>query len=146
MQIFDMMDPKQREKCLKEVELMKPLKHLNIIQYIDSFTYNNELIIITEWAEKGDLKRLIRSHIEEELPFEESVIWEYILQVSSALQHMHDKKIMHRDLKPANIFVANDDSLKVGDLGLGRAFTSETLEAHSKVGTPLYMAPELLTE
>lgn len=54
---------------------------------------------------------------------------------------MHEKKIMHRDLKPANIFVAHDNSLKVGDLGLGRAFTSETLEAHSKVGTPLYMAP-----
>ena len=51
---------------------------------------------------------------------------------------------MHRDLKPANIFVSHDNSLKVGDLGLGRAFTSETLEAHSKVGTPLYMAPELL--
>lgn len=63
------MDPKQRDKCLKEVELMKPLKHPNIIQYIDSFTYNNELIIITEWASKGDLKKLIKSHIEEELSF-----------------------------------------------------------------------------
>ena len=62
-QIFDMMDPKQRDKCLKEVELMKPLQHPNIIQYIDSFTYNNELLIITEWAEKGDLKKLIKSHI-----------------------------------------------------------------------------------
>jgi NIMA (never in mitosis gene a)-related kinase len=34
---------------------------------------------------------------------------------------------MHRDLKPANIFISNDNSLKVGDLGLGRAFTSQTL-------------------
>ena len=48
-------------------------------------------------------------------------------QISSALKHMHEKKIMHRDLKPANIFIASDMSLKIGDLGLGRVFGSETL-------------------
>jgi serine/threonine protein kinase len=48
---------------------------------------------------------------------------------------------MHRDLKPANIFIALDDTLKVGDLGLGRAFGSQTIEAHSKVGTPPLYVP-----
>ncbi len=48
-------------------------------------------------------------------------------QISSALQHMHEKKIMHRDLKPANIFISHDGSLKIGDLGLGRVFGSGTL-------------------
>lgn len=56
---------------------------------------------------------------------------------------MHDKRIMHRDLKPANIFISSDDSLKVGDFGLGRVFSEETVEAYSKVGTPLYMSPEV---
>lgn len=51
---------------------------------------------------------------------------------------------MHRDLKPANIFIGGDGTLKVGDLGLGRIFSSETIEAYSKVGTPLYMSPEVL--
>jgi len=64
--------------------------------------------------------------------------------MASALAQMHDKRIMHRDLKPANIFIAQNGSLKVGDLGLGRIFSSETVEAYSKVGTPLYMSPELL--
>jgi serine/threonine protein kinase len=41
---------------------MKPLEHANIIKYIDSFIHENELIIITEWAEKGDLKRLMKMH------------------------------------------------------------------------------------
>ena len=57
---------------------------------------------------------------------------------------MHDKRIMHRDLKPANIFVASSGQLKIGDLGLGRVFSSGTMEAYTKVGTPLYMSPELL--
>ena len=51
---------------------------------------------------------------------------------------------MHRDLKPANIFVDSKDNLKLGDLGLGRDFTSQTMEAFSRVGTPLYMSPEVL--
>jgi serine/threonine protein kinase len=65
-------------------------------------------------------------------------------QIASALKHMHEKRIMHRDLKPANIFISLDGLMKVGDLGLGRVFSSETIEAYSKVGTPLYMSPELL--
>jgi NIMA (never in mitosis gene a)-related kinase len=57
---------------------------------------------------------------------------------------MSEKRIMHRDLKPANIFISANGALKIGDLGLGRVFSSQTVEAYSKVGTPLYMSPELL--
>jgi len=51
---------------------------------------------------------------------------------------------MHRDLKPANIFISSEGLLKVGDLGLGRQLSSQTIEAYSRVGTPLYMSPEVL--
>lgn len=51
---------------------------------------------------------------------------------------------MHRDLKPANIFIDSNDDLKLGDLGLGRDFSTQTLEAYSRVGTPLFMSPEVL--
>ncbi|KAL3671580.1 hypothetical protein V7S43_003496 [Phytophthora oleae] len=51
---------------------------------------------------------------------------------------------MHRDLKPANIFLTLKGVVKVGDLGLGRYLSENTMEARSKVGTPLYMSPEVL--
>ncbi|POM76380.1 NEK protein Kinase [Phytophthora palmivora] len=51
---------------------------------------------------------------------------------------------MHRDLKPANIFLTLKGVVKVGDLGLGRYLSENTIEARSKVGTPLYMSPEVL--
>jgi len=122
-----MADQKQREKCLREVDIMKKLNHPHIIKYIDSFIHNNELIIVTEWAERGDLKKLIKEKESEDLQFDEPTIWDFMRQTSSALLHMHEKRIMHRDLKPANIFISNDNSLKIGDLGLGRSFSSETL-------------------
>ena len=59
-----MMDPGQREKCMKEVKLLKSVDHANIIKYMDSFITNNELLIIVEWAERGDLKKIIRSAIQ----------------------------------------------------------------------------------
>lgn len=124
IKIFDMKDPKQRDKCLKEVQLLESLEHNHIIRYLESFIDQNEMFIAVEWAEKGDLKRIIRHARNEENPLEEKKVWEYLYQISTALQHMHDKRIMHRDLKPANIFITADGSLKLGDLGLGRYFSS----------------------
>ena len=69
---------------------------------------------------------------------------EYTRQLASALFHMHEKRIIHRDLKPANILIFSDGNLKLGDLGLGRYMSDETFKAFSKVGTPLYMSPEVI--
>jgi len=59
-----MIDPGQREKCLKEVKLLQSVNHPHIINYLDSFIANNELFIAVEWAEKGDLKRIIKRAIQ----------------------------------------------------------------------------------
>lgn len=67
-----------------------------------------------------------------------------MLQLASGISYMHKNRVMHRDLKPANILISHDGTLKIADLGLGRNFGTGTLEVFSKVGTPLYMSPELL--
>ncbi|CAK4083636.1 unnamed protein product [Aphanomyces euteiches] len=143
--IFNLMDAKAREKTLKEVRLVQSVHHPNIIQYIDAFIgHDDELCIAFEWAEAGDLKRQIRKANEKNTRFEEPVIWKYFAQICAAIQHMHLHRIMHRDIKPANIFLTLAGVVKVGDLGLGRYLSENTMEAHSKVGTPLYMSPEVL--
>ncbi|CAM9367234.1 unnamed protein product, partial [Heterosigma akashiwo] len=141
---IEAMDEKQRKKTLKEVRLLQSLDHPNIVRYLDSFIHGDELIIIVEWAAAGDLKRQLRKAQERGTHFEERVIWKYFSQICEAISHMHERRIMHRDLKPANIFLTLNGEVKVGDLGLGRELSEDTLEARSKVGTPLYMSPEVL--
>lgn len=140
----DSIDDKARDKCLKEVRLLQSLDHPNIIRYLDSFITDNDLVIVFEWAAAGDLKRQLRKAQERGVGFEERVIWKYFSQICDAIQHMHERRIMHRDLKPANIFLTLDGTVKVGDLGLSRELSEHTVQAHSKVGTPLYMSPEVL--
>lgn len=123
---------------------MQSVSHPNIVQYLDAFIANNELYIAFEWAEAGDLKRQIRKANEKGVRFDERTIWRYFAQLCAAIRHMHQARIMHRDLKPANIFLTLQGVVKVGDLGLGRHLSEDTMEAHSKVGTPLYMSPEVL--
>lgn len=171
--IFDMMNLKAREKTLKEVRLevapmglhcgkvgdelpklflfvvlqvrlVQSVSHPNIIQYLDAFVQNNELYIAFEWAEAGDLKRQIRKANEKGVRFDERTIWRYFTQLCGAILYLHQARIMHRDLKPANIFLTLKGVVKVGDLGLGRYLSENTVEARSKVGTPLYMSPEVL--
>lgn len=120
------------------------MDHPNIVKYLDSFISENELYIAIEWADKGDLKRFIRKYNVEGDKIEEIKLLEYTRQLGSALHHMHEKRIIHRDLKPANILIFGDGTLKLGDLGLGRYMSDETFKAFSKVGTPLYMSPEVI--
>eukprot|EP00962_Isochrysis_galbana_P003497 scaffold988_cov105-Isochrysis_galbana.AAC.3 len=77
-----MMDAKTRDRCLKEVKLLQTLEpHPCIIQYLDSFITDNELYIVFEFAEHGDLRRLLRRALECNATLQEPQIWRYFTQV-----------------------------------------------------------------
>jgi len=144
IKIYDIKDKNLVEKCLQEVNLLKRVNHPNIIKYLDSFIFQNELYIAVEWADKGDVKRLIKKYKQEGDEIDESRVIEYTREIAAGLNHMHEQRVIHRDLKPANILITSDGIFKLGDLGLGRIMNTETIKTFSKVGTPLYMAPEVI--
>ena len=144
IKIYDIKDKNLVEKCLQEVNLLKRVNHPNIIKYLDSFIFQNELYIAVEWADKGDVKRLIKKYKQEGDEIDERKVIEYTREIAAGLNHMHEQRVIHRDLKPANILITSDGIFKLGDLGLGRIMNTETIKTFSKVGTPLYMAPEVI--
>ncbi|CAK0886243.1 unnamed protein product [Prorocentrum cordatum] len=139
------MDAQARREVEAEVRMLRSLQRPTIISYLSSFLENNELVIVLELAAHGDLSNLLGNLKQDRRSLSELQIWACLFQVSDGLQHMHSLRVMHRDLKPANIFVCDKGVVKLGDLGLGRQFSSNTYVAHSVVGTPFYMSPEVIT-
>ena len=144
IQIFEM-DSSSRTDCFHESKLLECLPHHpHIIQYIEAFLHENDLYLVLEMAESGDLNKLLKKCIESGTRLDEKTIWKFASQVSSALAHMHSCRVMHRDIKPANMFLTQDD-IKLGDLGLSRFFSSATEAGYSLVGSPYYLSPEAIS-
>lgn len=146
IKFYEIPNSKLRMDCVKEVKLLQQLKHPNIINYNISFIERNELFIVLELADGGDLSKLIRYFQKRKQLLNERTILKYFTQVCSAVKYIHSKRILHRDIKPANIFMTSDGCVKLGDFGLGRFFSQNTRDAHSLVGTFYYMAPERIRE
>eukprot|EP00516_Mucochytrium_quahogii_P003385 CAMPEP_0203755638 /NCGR_PEP_ID=MMETSP0098-20131031/9054_1 /ASSEMBLY_ACC=CAM_ASM_000208 /TAXON_ID=96639 /ORGANISM=" , Strain NY0313808BC1" /LENGTH=452 /DNA_ID=CAMNT_0050647187 /DNA_START=501 /DNA_END=1856 /DNA_ORIENTATION=+ len=137
----------EEEDTVNEAQLMIQIEdHPNIVKHHVSFIESGHLHIVMEFCSGGDLSRRIKKSRETGERFSEDFIWQVLIQVCSAIHHLHSHRILHRDVKPENVFLGGHDQAKLGDLGLGRLLGSQTKFAHSTVGTPLYFSPELCEE
>ncbi len=132
-------------KLLGEIELLRSLKHPNIIDFHDAWTTpdNNYVIFITELMSSGTL----RQYISRVKRVRRQVVRKFCRQILSGLEylHTHSPVIIHRDLKCDNIFInGNHGEVKIGDLGLSTYL--RTSHAASVIGTPEFMAPEMYEE
>ncbi|KAK3516830.1 hypothetical protein QTP70_023707 [Hemibagrus guttatus] len=140
----------EKQMLVSEVNLLRELKHPNIVRYYDRIIdrTNTTLYIVMEFCEGGDLATLITKCIKERRYLEEEFILRVMTQLSLALKECHSRKndggstVLHRDLKPANIFLDAKQNVKLGDFGLARILRHETSFAKTFVGTPYYMSPE----
>ncbi|XP_016386715.1 uncharacterized protein LOC107722762 [Sinocyclocheilus rhinocerous] len=125
----------------REIDIMRGLKHPNIVLLLDSFETEREVVVVTEYAE-GELFQIL----EDDGSLPENQVREIACQLVSALYYLHSHRILYRDMKPQNILLGKGGVVKLCDFGFARAMSVSTLVLTSIKGTPLYMSPELVEE
>ena len=123
---------------LKEARIIEMANHPNIVKLYGHGKWEGGLYIAMEFVQGINLKKLILQNI---LSFKRSL--EIILEIASALSHLHNHSIIHRDLKPDNILLSDKGCIKVVDFGIARLMDEpKILKDTQLVGTPSYMSPE----
>src|SRR4051812_17273220 len=123
----------------REAEILKQLKHPNIVRLIATGRFSGMPFYAMEYVEGESLDHVMARR--------GRISWEEVVelgrQLCAALQHAHDKGIVHRDLKPSNIMVLKDGTLKLTDFGIAKDLDRTAItEANCTVGTASYMSPE----
>lgn len=140
---LESMTPREQLDAINEVKIMAALNHPNVVRYYDSFLEGNQLQIIMEYCDAGDLQKFLKKSEKEDVLPREDIIWKFFLQICIALQYLHSQRILHRDIKSANIFMTRGGIVKIGDLGVAKVLGTNTGFARTCVGTPYYLSPEL---
>lgn len=127
-----------------ELELMQGLRGTpNVVRFIDAFLYNDEaeLWIVMELVEGGALTGVIEDAI-----FTETQIARVCRDIIAALARMHERNIIHRDIKSDNVLIGSDGVVKLTDFGFAAVTEGRLGKRSTMVGTPYWMAPEVVTK
>lgn len=127
---------------MQEIDLLKNLNHKNIVKYLGSSKTKSHLHIVLEYVENGSLANIIKPN--KFGPFPESLVAVYIAQVLEGLVYLHEQGVIHRDIKGANILTTKEGLVKLADFGVATKLTEADVNTHSVVGTPYWMAPEVI--
>lgn len=152
---FGSMSEKEKTQLVSEVNILRELRSPFIVKYHDRIVdkARTRLYIIMEHCAGGDLSGVIKKHRQQRTSVDEAYVWKILAQSVLALKDCHRrmengelKPVLHRDLKPANILLDSEMNVKMADFGLAKELSSNTKFAQTNVGTPFYMAPEIINE
>jgi serine/threonine protein kinase len=119
-----------------DFKIQSKLNHDNILKVFDVVMCEDEIWIITPYAEKGSLDQRLNGD-----PLDFDLILQVATQIKSALSAIHKAGIIHNDIKPSNILIDEHDNFLLSDFGIAEYTKKESRSLHT-MGTPEYMAPE----
>ena len=122
-----------------EAKLLSLIRSNYVVKYYDSFLENQDLNIVMEYCDNGDLCKYLSK---QKAPLKEDLIWQIFIKITLGLTTIHKMKILHRDLKTLNIFLKKDMEIKIGDLGVAKELNQASF-ASTLIGTPYYLSPEM---
>ncbi|XTI84914.1 Pkinase-domain-containing protein, partial [Cenococcum geophilum] len=128
--------------AIREISLMKELKHENIVSLHDVIHTENKLMLVFEYMDK-DLKKYMDSRGDRG-QLDPVTIKSFMYQLLRGIAFCHENRVLHRDLKPQNLLINNKGQLKLADFGLARAFGIPVNTFSNEVVTLWYRAPDVL--
>ncbi|CAI5757573.1 unnamed protein product [Candida verbasci] len=132
--------PDDVKQILREIHFLSRLSHANVIQYFESFTQHLNMFIVMEYCGGGSCSELIKYHKK----LNEDIVSYIIKNVLLGLQYLHGERKVHRDIKAANVLLTENGDVKLGDFGVSGEMTFTKLKKNTFVGTPFWMAPEVI--
>lgn len=133
------MDEGDRERISREIQILKILRHPNIIQLYEIIEDESKLYLITEFACGGELF----DYIVAQQRVKEIEASKFFQQITDGIEYIHKLNIVHRDLKPENLLLDEKMNIKIVDFGLSNLYREGAL-LKTACGSPCYAAPEMI--